>query len=169
MPKIVVYPGSFDPPTNGHLDVLRRAAKLAGTLYVAVATNTSKKPLFSVEERVDLLRKTTADVPNVKVVSFDGLLVDYAQRVGAAAIIRGLRALSDFEYEFQMALTNRRLNKEVETLFLMPSEEYSYLSSHMIKEIGRLGGDLSPFVPPEVAELMKQRQADEGRGSQDIP
>jgi len=169
MPKIAVYPGSFDPPTNGHLDVLRRAAKLAGTLYVAVATNTSKKPLFTVEERVELLRKTTADVPNVKVDHFNGLLVDYAQQVGASAIFRGLRAVSDFEYEFQMALTNRQLNKDVETLFLMPSEEYSYLSSHMIKEIARLGGNLSPFVPPEVAELMRHKHAREDRGSQDIP
>jgi pantetheine-phosphate adenylyltransferase len=169
MPKIAVYPGSFDPPTNGHVDVIERAAKLAGTLYVAVATNTSKQPLFTIQERVDLLKKITADIPNVKVDAFDGLLVDYAIWVGASAIFRGLRAVSDFEYEFQMALTNRRLNDKVETLFLMPSQDYSYLSSNMIKEIARLGGDLSPFVPPEVAELMRHKQADEGRGSQDIP
>jgi pantetheine-phosphate adenylyltransferase len=159
MPKIAVYPGSFDPPTNGHLDVLRRAAKLAGTLYVAVATNTAKDPLFSVEERVGLLEQITAGMPNVKIDCFDGLLVEYARQVGASAIFRGLRAVSDFEYEFQMALTNRRLNAEVETLFLMPSQDYSYLSSNMIKEVGRLGGDLSPFVPPEVAKLMKQKHA----------
>ncbi len=159
MPKIAVYPGSFDPPTNGHLDVVRRAAKLAGTLYVAVAANTAKEPLFTVEERLALLEKITADIPNVKVDQFDGLLVEYARTVGASAIFRGLRAVSDFEYEFQMALTNRRLNDEVETLFLMPSQDYSYLSSNMIKEVGRLGGDLSPFVPPEVAELMKRKHA----------
>jgi len=164
MPKVAVYPGSFDPPTNGHLDVLRRAARLAGTLYVAVAANTTKQPLFTVKERVDLLKQITDDVPNVKVDSFDGLLVDYAQQVGASAIFRGLRAVSDFEYEFQMALTNRQLNKEVETLFLMPSEEYSYLSSQMIKEVGRLGGDLTPFVPPEVAELMRRKHGRESRG-----
>jgi pantetheine-phosphate adenylyltransferase len=160
MPKIAVYPGSFDPPTNGHLDVVRRAAKLAGTLYVAVATNTAKEPLFSVEERVTLLEKITAGIPNVKVDQFDGLLVDYARAVGASAIFRGLRAVSDFEYEFQMALTNRRLSDEVETLFLMPSQDYSYLSSNIIKEVARLGGDLSPFVPPEVAELMGKKHAD---------
>ena len=165
MPKIAVYPGSFDPPTNGHLDVVRRAAKLAGTLYVAVATNTSKEPVFTVEERVALLEKITAGMPNVKVDRFDGLLVEYARKVGASAIFRGLRAVSDFEYEFQMALTNRRLNDEVETLFLMPSQDYSYLSSNIIKEVGRLGGDLSPFVPPEVAKLMKQKHAGKGGGS----
>ncbi len=164
MPKIAVYPGSFDPPTNGHLDVVRRAAKLAGTLYVAVATNTTKEPLFSVEERFALLEKITAGIPNVKVDRFDGLLIDYARTVGASAIFRGLRAVSDFEYEFQMALTNRRLNNEVETLFLMPSQDYSYLSSNIIKEVGRLGGDLSPFVPPEVAELMKRKHSGKGPG-----
>ena len=148
MPKIAVYPGSFDPPTNGHLDVIARVGKLASTLYVAVAVNASKDPLFTVEERVDLLKQITAGMPHVKVDRFDGLLVDYARKMGASAIFRGLRAVSDFEYEFQMALTNRRLNAEIETLFLMPSQEYSYLSSNIIKEVGRLGGDLSPFVPP---------------------
>jgi len=157
MPKIAVYPGSFDPPTNGHLDVIQRAGKLAGTLYVAVATNTSKAPMFTADERVELLEQITAGIPNVVVDRFDGLLVDYAKKVGAAAIFRGLRAVSDFEYEFQMALTNRQLNVEIETLFLMPSQDYSYLSSQMIKEVGRLGGDLTPFVPPEVAALMKKK------------
>jgi len=157
MPKIAVYPGSFDPPTNGHLDVIQRAGKLAGTLYVAVATNTSKEPLFTADERVKLLEQITAGIPNVVVDRFDGLLVDYAKKVGASAIFRGLRAVSDFEYEFQMALTNRQLNVEIETLFLMPSQDYSYLSSQMIKEVGRLGGDLTPFVPPEVAALMKKK------------
>jgi len=157
MPKVAVYPGSFDPPTNGHLDVMRRVGKLAGTLYVAVATNTTKEPLFTADERVRLLEQITADMPHVKVDRFDGLLVDYAVKVGASAIFRGLRAVSDFEYEFQMALTNRRLNVQLETLFLMPSQEYSYLSSQIIKEVARLGGDLTPFVPPEVAALMKQK------------
>ena len=163
MPKIAVYPGSFDPPTNGHLDVIARVGKLAGTLYVAVAANANKDPLFSVEERVELLEQITAGMPHVKVDSFDGLLVNYAREMGASAIFRGLRAVSDFEYEFQMALTNRRLNAEIETLFLMPSQEYSYLSSNMIKEVGRLGGDLSPFVPPEVAVLMKRKHGHEDR------
>jgi pantetheine-phosphate adenylyltransferase len=163
MPQIAVYPGSFDPPTNGHLDVIARVGKLAGTLYVAVAINASKDPLFTVEERVELLKQITAGMPHVKVDSFDGLLVDYARKMGASAIFRGLRAVSDFEYEFQMALTNRRLNAEIETLFLMPSQDYSYLSSNMIKEVGRLGGDLSPFVPPEVAARMKQKHAHENR------
>ena len=162
MPKIAVYPGSFDPPTNGHVDVMQRVGKLTPTLYVAVATNTSKQPLFTVQERVELLEKITADMPHVKVDAFDGLLVDYAEKVGASAIFRGLRAVSDFEFEFQMALTNRRLNSELETLFLMPSQDYSYLSSNIIKEIARLGGDLSPFVPPEVAELMRRKHAREG-------
>ena len=157
MPKVAVYPGSFDPPTNGHLDVIKRAASLVGTLYVAVATNTSKTPLFSAEERVELLKKITAGIPRVKVDSFDGLLVNYARDMGASAIFRGLRAVSDFEFEFQMALTNRRLNSEVETVFLMPSQDYSFLSSQVIKEVARLGGDLAPFVPPEVAALMKQK------------
>ncbi len=157
MPKVAVYPGSFDPPTNGHLDVMQRAGKLAGTLYVAVATNMSKEPLFTADERVKLLEQVTADMPHVKVDRFDGLLVDYAKKVGASAIFRGLRAVSDFEYEFQMALTNRRLDVELETLFLMPSQDYSYLSSQIIKEVARLGGDLTPFVPPQVAALMKQK------------
>jgi pantetheine-phosphate adenylyltransferase len=157
MPKVAVYPGSFDPPTNGHLDVLRRAGRLAGTLYVAVAVNMSKEPLFTVEERLELLREITAGIPNIKVDRFDGLLVDYAKQVGASAIFRGIRAVSDFEYEFQMALTNRQLSAEVETLFLMPSQEYSYLSSNMIKEVARLGGNLTPFVPAPVAALMKKK------------
>lgn len=163
MPRIAVYPGSFDPPTNGHLDVIRRAGKLAGTLYVAVATNTSKEPLFTADERVELLEQITAGIPHVKVDRFDGLLVDYAKKMGASAIFRGLRAVSDFEYEFQMALTNRQLNSEIETLFLMPSQEYSYLSSNMIKEVARLGGNLSPFVPPEVAALMKKKHGHANR------
>jgi len=157
MPKVAVYPGSFDPPTNGHLDVLERASKLAGTLYVAVAVSMTKHPLFTPNERVELLEQITAGMPNVKVDRFDGLLVDYAKQMGASAIFRGLRAVSDFEYEFQMALTNRRLNPDIETLFLMPSQDYSYLSSNMIKEVGLLGGDLSPFVPPQVAQLMKEK------------
>jgi len=157
MPKVAVYPGSFDPPTNGHIDVIERVGTLAGTLYVAVAVNTTKTPLFTMEERVELLEQITADIPHVKVDSFDGLLVDYAKHVGASAIFRGLRAVSDFEFEFQMALTNRRLNPDIETLFLMPSQDYSFLSSQVIKEVARLGGDLTPFVPPEVATLLKQK------------
>ncbi|MEY5026493.1 MAG: Phosphopantetheine adenylyltransferase [Verrucomicrobiota bacterium] len=145
-----LYPGSFDPVTNGHLDVLRRAARLFDEVLVAVAHNDSKHPLFSTATRITLLEESTRDLPNVRVTSFDGLLVDFARQQQVHALIRGLRAVSDFEYEFQMALMNRSLEPRLETLFLAPSEEYSYLSSRMVKEVSRLGGDVSRFVPESV-------------------
>ena len=151
-----IYPGSFDPVTNGHLDVIERAAKLFDEVIVAVAVNSQKQPQFTTEERLELLRETTAaHGEKVRLVRLEGLLVDYARSVGAGAIIRGLRAVSDFEFEFQMALMNRKLEAEVETIFLMPKEEYTYLSSRIIKEIARLGGDVSSFVPLCVSKALQ--------------
>ncbi len=155
--EVAVYPGSFDPITYGHIDVIRRANKIVGTLFVAVAVRPLKETAFSAEERLRMVREATAGLKGVNVNFFEGLLVEYALQVGAQGIIRGLRALTDFEYEFQMALTNRKLCDRIETIFLMPSESYSYLSSSMIKEIARLGGDLSAFVPPFVCEKMKEK------------
>lgn len=154
-----IYPGSFDPITYGHIDVIRRARKVIGSLIVAVAEQPPKETIFTAQERLSMVKEATAGLEGVTVSAFRGLLVDYALKVGAQAIVRGLRALSDFEYEFQMALTNRKLCDEIETVFLMPSETYSYLSSSMIKEIARFGGDLSAFVPPFVSETMKQKFA----------
>ena len=151
-----IYPGSFDPVTNGHLDVIKRAAKLFDEVIVAVAINSQKQPQFTTEERLALLRETTAKHgERVRLVRLEGLLVDYARSVGAGAIIRGLRAVSDFEFEFQMALMNRKLEPDVETLFLMPKEEYTYLSSRIIKEIARLGGDVTSFVPQCVSKALQ--------------
>jgi len=155
--EVAVYPGTFDPVTYGHIDVIRRAKKIVGTLFVAVARHPGKETTFSAEERLVMVREAIAGLKGVSVSLFDGLLVEYVLKVGAQGIIRGLRALSDFEYEFQMALTNRKLCDQIETIFLMPSEAYSYLSSSMIKEIARLGGDLSAFVPPFVCEKMKEK------------
>ncbi len=155
--KIAVYPGSFDPVTFGHLDVIKRARKIVDLLYVAVTENPVKEPIFSVPERVELLKEVTRDIDGVKIDRFDGLLIHYANKINAEAIIRGLRAVSDFEYEFQMALTNRKLSDNIETIFMMPSESYSYLSSTMIKEIAKLGGDLSHFVPQVVIEKIKKK------------
>jgi len=152
-----IYPGSFDPITNGHLDVLTRAARLFDEVIMAVAINRSKQVLFSVEERVELLKTSCQHLPNVRVASFNGLLVDFARQSEAKAVIRGLRAVSDFEFEFQMALMNRSLEPELEALFLMPSEEYSYISSRMVKEVARLGGEVSRFVPKCVEDALKAR------------
>ncbi|MFH1213744.1 MAG: pantetheine-phosphate adenylyltransferase [Candidatus Neomarinimicrobiota bacterium] len=148
--KIAIYPGSFDPVTNGHLDVLKRAASLFDLVYIAVARNLQKVPLFTAEERVVLIRDCTKEIPNIKMDSFDGMVVDYARKVGADVIIRGLRALSDFDYEFQMALMNRHLNEKIDTVFLVPHEDYTYLSSSMVRELARFGGDISAFVPVNV-------------------
>ena len=142
-----IYPGSFDPVTNGHLDVIGRARKLFDEIIVAVAHNDEKQPLFSLEERLALLHQALDKIDNVRVAQFDGLLVEFAVAQKASAVIRGLRAVSDFEFEFQMALMNRKLEDSVETIFLMPKEEYTYLSSRLVKEIARLGGDVSGFVP----------------------
>jgi pantetheine-phosphate adenylyltransferase len=152
-----IYPGSFDPVTNGHLDVVERARKLFDEVVVAVAHNEEKHALFSLEERLDLLDGMVGKIDNVKVAQFDGLLVKFATEQNATAVIRGLRAVSDFEFEFQMALMNRHLENKVETIFLMPKEEYTYLSSRIIKEIARLGGDVSKFVPPTVARALAKK------------
>jgi len=159
--RTAIYPGSFDPLTNGHLDVIQRAAKLFDRIIVAVASNASKSPLFTVQERADLVARTLADVgpANVEVDHFDGLLVDYVARRGGCAVVRGLRAVSDFEFEFQLALMNRKLNESVETIFLMPKDTYSFLSSRLVKEIARLGGDVSAFVPAHVREALRSRLA----------
>lgn len=152
-----IYPGSFDPVTNGHLDVIERARKLFDEVIVAVAHNDEKRPLFSLEERLEFLRETAGRIDHVRVASFEGLLVEFAMREKARAVIRGLRAISDFEFEFQMALMNRKLEGQVETIFLMPKEDYTYLSSRIVKEIARLGGDVSAFVPTAVAKALKAR------------
>jgi pantetheine-phosphate adenylyltransferase len=157
--KRAVYAGSFDPVTNGHLDVLRRAAKVFDEIIVAIAHNSEKRGLFSVEERLELLRSATADVPKVRAVQFQGLLVEFAVREGACAIVRGLRAVSDFEFEFQMALMNRRLEPALETFFLMPKEEYSYVSSRLVKEVASLGGDVTAFVPACVVSALREKYA----------
>ena len=152
-----IYPGSFDPVTNGHLDVIERARKLFDEVVVAVADNDEKQPLFSLKERLDLLRETAGRIGNVRVAQFKGLLVGFARAEHAGAVIRGLRAVSDFEFEFQMALINRKLDAVVETIFLMPKEEYTYLSSRIVKEIARLGGDVSSFVPACVAKALSRK------------
>jgi pantetheine-phosphate adenylyltransferase len=152
-----IYPGSFDPVTNGHLDVIERARKLFDEVIVAVARNDEKDAFFSIQERVDLLTTTIGQTDNVRIAQFDGLLVEFAVAEKAVAVIRGLRAVSDFEFEFQMALMNRKLETEVEAIFLMPKEEYTYLSSRIIKEIARLGGDVSRFVPANVAAALRKK------------
>jgi len=152
-----IYPGSFDPVTNGHLDVIDRARKLFDEVVVAVAHNDQKQPLFALEERLALLHETIGDIANVQIAPMGGLLVDFAIAQGASAVVRGLRAVSDFEFEFQMALMNRKLEPNVETIFLMPKEEYTYLSSRIVKEIARLGGDVAAFVPARVAEALRKR------------
>ena len=148
--RVALYPGSFDPPTNGHLDVLFRARRLADRVIVAILENDEKKPLFSLEERLEMIREIVGGDPVVSVRSFSGLLVDFASQSGATLIVRGLRAISDYEYELQMALMNRRLAPSVETVFLMAKEEYSYVSSRLIKEVARLGADVSGLVPEPV-------------------
>ncbi|MFZ0426631.1 MAG: pantetheine-phosphate adenylyltransferase [Acidobacteriota bacterium] len=152
MSRIVgaIYPGTFDPVTNGHLEIIERGCRLFGRVIVAVSQNADKKPLFSVEERLALLSSVTHEWENVEIDSFKGLLVDYAVSRGASAIIRGIRAVSDFDYEFQMALMNRRLEDRLETVFLVPAEEYTYLSSSLVKEVFSLGGSVRGLVPPEV-------------------
>jgi pantetheine-phosphate adenylyltransferase len=158
--RTAIYPGSFDPLTNGHLDVIERAVKLFDRVVVAVAKNESKQPMFSLEERLDLVRKAIKNIPSAEADSFDSLLVDYVQRRNAQAIVRGLRAISDFEFEFQLALMNRKLNEKIETIFMMPKDTYTFLSSRIIKEIARLNGDISSFVPVHVrAALLEKLKA----------
>lgn len=155
--RTVIYPGSFDPLTNGHLDVIQRATKLFDKVIVAVAQNESKNPLFTLDERVKLVSGCVRHLPNVEADAFDGLLVEYVEKRSAQAIIRGLRAVSDFEFEFQLALMNRKLNERIETIFMMPKDTYTFLSSRIVKEIARLGGDVSTFVPPLVEKALKTR------------
>ena len=152
-----VCPGSFDPVTVGHLDIIRRAAGMFGKVIVVVMTNSSKHPSFTAEERIDMIREATSDIPNVSVDQYNGLLADYAKKVGASAIVKGLRAMSDFEYEFQMALTNKKLNPEVETVFLTTIAENMYLSSSMVKEIASMGGDVRDFVPEAIHDTIVKR------------
>ncbi len=153
-----IYPGSFDPITNGHLDVLQRAAGIFDELIVAVAKDNAKQSLFTVEERVEMLSIATEHLPNLRVLPFEGLLVDFARKQKAIALVRGLRAVSDFEFEFQLALMNRKLEPNLETLFLMPREELTYISSRLVKEISRLGGNVNQFVPPHVVTALKMKQ-----------
>ena len=154
----IIYPGTFDPITNGHIDVVGRALQLFDEVVLAIAADSTKKPLFTLDERLALAQKALARFgAKVRVTAFHGLLIDYVQSEGSRAILRGLRAVSDFEFEFQMALMNRKLNDSIETLFLMPRGAYTYLSSSIIKEIGRLGGDVSAFVPPLVAQALHEK------------
>lgn len=155
--KIAIYPGTFDPITNGHIDILERAIKLFDKVIIAIARNSAKNPLFTEEERLTLLQKVTNRYKNVQVDSFQGLLVDYMQKQNAIAVVRGLRAMTDFEFELQMALMNRKLDEKMETVFLMPNEKYTYLSSNVVREIARLGGDISKFVPPIVNKALRQK------------
>ena len=152
-----IYPGSFDPVTNGHLDIIRRSAAIADELVVGVLYNKAKIPLFSVEERVKMLCEATKDLNNVKIVPFEGLLIEFAKQMDAKVIVRGLRAITDFEYELQMAQTNRKLHADVETLFMTTSLEYSYLSSTTVKEVASFGGDISQFVPAFVADKVTEK------------
>ena len=152
-----IYPGSFDPITNGHLDVLQRAAGIFDNLIIAVARDNAKQSLFSVDERVALIQNAAAEIPGIEVMPFEGLLVDFARKHKACALVRGLRAVSDFEFEFQLALMNRKLEPNLETLFLMPREEYTYISSRLVKEICRLGGHIEQFVPPNVAVALRSK------------
>jgi len=154
-----LYPGSFDPVTCGHLDLIERSSRLVERLIVAILRNDGKEPLFTVEERIEMMREATRSFPNVEVDSFDGLLVDFAARRGAQVLVRGIRALSDYEYELQMALMNRRLRPEIETVFLLAGEAYSYISSRLVKEVIHLGGDIAGLVPPRVEARLKSRLA----------
>lgn len=157
MPTLAVYPGSFDPLTNGHVDIIERGARLFDRIIVALLVNAEKSPLFTMEERLDIARTVFRNLPNVEIDTFDGLLVDYVERRRAQVIVRGLRAVSDFEFEFQMALMNRRLNSRIETVFMMPAEQYSYISSRLIKEVFALGGRVHGLVPDSVEERLRRK------------
>ncbi len=157
MKKAAIYPGTFDPVTFGHLDIINRALEIFDTLYVAVANNTSKAPIFTTDERIEFIRRATRKMKSVKVEAFDGLVVNYAAAKRTNVMIRGLRATSDFDYEFQMALTNRKLDMTIQTVFLIPSEQHFYLSSTLIREIARLGGRIRDFVPPFIEEKLIAR------------
>jgi pantetheine-phosphate adenylyltransferase len=165
MPTLAVYPGSFDPLTNGHVDIIARGARLFDRIIVAIAVNAEKAPLFTMDERVEITRAVFEDQPTVEVEAFDGLLVDYVARRRADVIVRGLRAVSDFEFEFQMALMNRRLNATIETVFMMPAEQYSYISSRLIKEVFALGGRVHGLVPDMVEMRLRDKVAGVSRVS----
>jgi pantetheine-phosphate adenylyltransferase len=154
---IAIYPGSFDPPTNGHLDLIERGSKIFDELVVAILRNAEKSPLFSLDERRRMLEELTRQFANVSVDTFDGLTVDYATRVNAKAVLRGIRAISDYEYELQMALMNRKLQPNLETVFMMPAEQYSYLSSRLVREVGQLGGSVKDLVPEMVEQRLKEK------------
>ena len=155
---LAIYPGTFDPLTNGHVDIIQRGSRLFDRIVVAILLNVEKAPLFTVDERVEIAREVFANNPNVEVDTFDGLLVDYARRKGAGVIVRGLRAISDFEYEMQMALMNRNLNPEVETVFMMPAETYTYVSSRLVKEVAALGGSVTNLVPRTVDDRLRKKK-----------
>ncbi len=152
-----IYPGSFDPVTNGHLDLIHRGAKIFDELVVAILRNPEKDPLFTVPERREMLEEMTRELPNVRIDVFEGLLVEYARENGAAAVLRGIRAISDYEYELQMAMMNRKLDPGLETIFMMPAEKYSYLSSRLVREVARLGGSVEGLVPPMVADRLRSK------------
>ena len=154
-----LYPGTFDPPTNGHIDLIQRGARLFDHLTVSVLNNPGKNPLFTVTERVEMLKEVTAPLGNVSVATFDGLMVEFARNQGASAVLRGIRAISDYEYEFQMALMNRRLAPEIETVFLQPAGRYSFVSSRMLKEVFAFGGDVTGLVPPNVLKRLRGRMS----------
>jgi pantetheine-phosphate adenylyltransferase len=157
MPVKALYPGTFDPPTNGHVDLIQRGARIFDRLTVAILINPVKNPLFTVEERVEMLKEATRALGNVSVATFNGLMVEFARQEGASAVLRGIRAISDYEYEFQMALMNRRLAPEIETVFLQPAGRYSFVSSRMVKEVFSLNGDVSGLVPPNVLKRLRGR------------
>ncbi len=156
--QLAIYPGSFDPLTNGHVDIIQRGSRMFDRIVIAILLNVEKSPLFTVAERVDIAREVFADNPKVEVDTFDGLLVDYARRRNAGVIVRGLRAISDFEYEMQMALMNRHLNPNVETVFMMPAEPYTYVSSRLVKEVAALGGSVTNLVPRLVEERLREKK-----------
>ena len=161
--KRAIYTGSFDPVTYGHLDVIGRSSRMVDELIVAVLKNSAKTPLFSVEERVKMLKEVTKDLPNVEIIPFDGLLVDFAEQIGADVVIRGLRAITDFEYELQMSQTNQRMKPDIETMFLTTSIEYSFLSSTTVREIAAFGGDVSQFVPEAVEIALREKMKEKRR------
>jgi pantetheine-phosphate adenylyltransferase len=155
--KIAIYPGTFDPITLGHLDIVQRASNLFDRVIITLAINSNKTPLFSKEERLEFIRDAVINIPNVTVDSFEGMLINFAEKKGAIAVIRGLRAISDFEFEFQLALMNRKQNPDITTVFLMPNEKYTYLNSTIIREVARFGGDVNSFITPLVAEKLKEK------------
>lgn len=155
--KTAIYPGTFDPITLGHLDILKRASKLFDHVIITLAINSNKTPLFSQEERLEFIRDAAKNIPNVSVDSFEGMLITFAEKIGASAVIRGLRAVSDFEFEFQLALMNRKQNEDITTVFLMPNEKYTYLNSSIIREVAKFGGDVSSFITPLVAQKLREK------------